>query len=268
MTQQEMSHAKFSAQKASAKKAAAAYVAALRRPTFESTVSPGCPGNDPNRGVGSYDMACAYMTNYCRARGLGDGWLTWIWRRPVNTAGHSTVPWQRAGFSCRVPAAVLASVRPGLTQDVLRRAFARLAFAKPQVHVQPEGNITLVNLPTYYEVRWPAAGYQPNEVATLTLLGRTVQIRPVAASYTYTFGDGANLGPTPSPGGTYPGGDVRHTYTERGQAPVHVRASYTGQYRLAGGAWQDIELTVPVGGPVVEVQVKEAHAVLIDGNHS
>ena len=211
-------------------------------------------------------MACPYMTDFCATNGLGDGWLTWIWRRPVNAAGHPTGPWQRAGFSCRVPAAVLAAVRPGLTQDVLRRAFARLAFARPQAHVQPEGNITLVNLPTYYEVRWPTAGYQPSEVATLTLLGRTVQIRPVAASYTYNYGDGTNSGRTTSPGGIYPDGDVRHTYTERGHAPVHIRASYTGQYRLPGGAWQNIDLTVPVDGPAVDVQVKEAHAVLIDGN--
>ena len=80
---------------------------------------------------------------------------------------------------------------------MLRRAFARLTFAKPLTHVQPEGNITLVNLPTYYQVRWPAAGYQPGEVATVTLLGRTVQIRPRATTYTYDFGDGHHAGPAP-----------------------------------------------------------------------
>ena len=45
-------------------------------------------------------------------------------------------------------------------------------FALPGVHVQPEGNVTLVNLPTYFEVRWPAQGVQPREIATVQLLGR------------------------------------------------------------------------------------------------
>jgi hypothetical protein len=147
---------------------------------------------------------------------------------------------------------------------MLQQAFARLDFAKPVTHVQPEGNVTLVNLPTYYQVRWPAAGYQPGEVATVTLLGRSVQIRPDAQQFTYDFGDGKRLGPTATMGGSYPDGDVQHLYTDTGSAPVHVRAAYTGEYRLPGGTWQNIELTVPIDGPAVAVQIKSAHAVLLD----
>ncbi|GAA4345568.1 hypothetical protein GCM10023145_02260 [Angustibacter luteus] len=158
----------------------------------------------------------------------------------------------------------MKAARPGVTQAMLRRAFARLAFAKPITYVQPEGNITLVNLPTYYQVRWPATGYQPGEVATITLLGRTVQIRPQASTYTYDFGDGHHQGPTANPGGTYPRGTIRHTYLDHGHADVHVQAAYTGQYRLPGDTWQDIDLTVPITGPPVDVQIKQAHAVLLD----
>ena len=49
-------------------------------------------------------------------------------------------------------------------------------------------------------------------VATVTLLGRSVQIRPDARQFTYDFGDGKRLGPTKSVGGTYPGGGPCGTF--------------------------------------------------------
>jgi hypothetical protein len=33
-------------------------------PTSESTVTPACPGNDPNVG-GPYDISCGYLTSIC-----------------------------------------------------------------------------------------------------------------------------------------------------------------------------------------------------------
>jgi hypothetical protein len=45
------------------------------------------------------------------------------------------------------------------------------------VHIQPEGNLTLVTLPTFFEVKWPSAGFQPGEIDTTTLLGHRVRIR-------------------------------------------------------------------------------------------
>ena len=151
---------------------------------------------------------------------------------------------------------------PGVTRGLVQRAFRQLHFAHPVVHVQPEGNVTLVNLPTYYEVRWPVEGLEPGEVASVRLLGRVVRLRPRAVSYTYRFGDGTSLGPTSDAGGTYPHGRVRHTYRRAGDVPVSIEATYTGDYQLAGGAWEPIDLRVPVAGDPVTVQVREARARL------
>ncbi|MGN6611278.1 MAG: PKD domain-containing protein, partial [Angustibacter sp.] len=145
---------------------------------------------------------------------------------------------------------------------LVQRAFRQLHFAHPGAHVQPEGNLTLVNLPTYYQVRWSKAGFEPGEEARVRLLGRTVRLRPRAVSYTYRFGDGSRLGPTSDAGGPYPGGRVRHTYERTGDVPVSVDASYTGDYQLGDGAWEPIDLTVPVGGDPVTVQVRQARARL------
>ncbi|MGN6299496.1 MAG: hypothetical protein ACTHN8_00200 [Angustibacter sp.] len=149
-----------------------------------------------------------------------------------------------------------------MTRAVVQRAFRQLHFAHPQVHVQPEGNVTLVNLATYYQVRWPAEGFEPGEVASVRLLGRTVRLRPRAVAFTYRFGDGSRLGPTSDAGGTYPSGRVRHTYQRTGDVSVSIQATYTGDYQLEGGAWEPIDLTVPVAGDPVTVQVRQARARL------
>ncbi len=210
-----------------------------------------------------YDVACEYMTSACAVRGL-DGWLVWIWTRPLSTDGTPGGPWVKTGFACQAPSAVMAA-QPGVTRAMVQRAFRQLHFAHPRVHVQPEGNRTLVNLPTYYQVIWPAGGYEPGEIAAVTLLGRTVRLRPTAVSYTFRFGDGATQGPTTDAGGTYPDGRVRHVYERTGSMRVSAVAVYSGEYSLAGDRWEPIDVTVPVEGEPVGVQVNQARARLEGG---
>jgi hypothetical protein len=230
----------------------------------ESRTTPGCPSNDPNVADATMDLACGYMTSFCPTHGLGDGWLVWSWTRPLHPDGTAAGPWTRTGSSCVRPQDVTAH-QPALTRALVQRAFRRLTFAHPRLHVQPEGNITLVNLPTYYQVTWPAEGFEPGEVASVELLGRSVQLRPKAVSYTYDFGDGASTGPTSDPGGRYPDGGIRHVYRDTAQVPVSAQVLYTGDYAVDGGAWEPIDLTVPVAGDAVTVQVKQARGQLEAG---
>ena len=107
-----------------------------KRPTSESMVTPGCPANDPNRGVETFDMACAYMTTYCSSsRAARSGWCGRGGGRLTRT-GKPAGPWVRVGSGCRAPGEVAKAVRPGITQAMLRRAFARLEFAEPH-HPRP-----------------------------------------------------------------------------------------------------------------------------------
>ena len=141
---------------------------------------------------------------------------------------------------------------------MVQRAFREVDFARPVVAVQPVGNQTLVNLETFYRVRWPRAGVAPREVATVTLLGRHVRIRPSVRSFTYSFGDGSGAGPTSDAGGVYPSGGIRHTYLSSGSVPVSVRASYTGDFSVDGGAWEPVDESVTIGGPPTGLRVREA----------
>ncbi len=233
------------------------------RTLVQTVVTPGCPGNNPNITGRPSDGACQHLVATCNDPGDVPGSIIWIWQRPANGDG----PWQHVGSRCAHDGAdTPPPAAPVITPAMVQRAFRDLPFAQPRTHVQPEGNITLVNLPTYYQVRWPTTGYQPDETAAVTLLGLTLQIRPTLTSYTYDFGDGTRHGPTTDPGGTYPHGRIRHTYRDTAAAePVRTTATYSGQYRLPGGTWQDIGITVPITGPTTTVIVKQARNRLIDG---
>lgn len=233
---------------------------AEQRPREVHTVTPGCPGNDPNTGT-AFDMGCANMSDFCETTGQRGAWLVWIWARPIDATSAPTGRWVRVGSVCRSPQQVQATV-PGVTRGLVQRAFRQLHFAHPMAHVQPEGNVTLVNLPTFYQVRWPASGFEPGEVARVELLSRTVRLRPRVVSYTYRFGDGTSLGPTGDAGGPYPTGRVRHSYERTGEVPVSIEATYTGDYQLDGGAWEPIDVTVAVIGEPVTVHVRQARARL------
>lgn len=191
--------------------------------------------------------------------------LLYVWARRVG----SEEPWQFKGQTCKasdLPAGtVMPPAIPTLAQ--IQNAFRQLPFSKPSVGIEPEGNKTLVNLPTYFRAEWPGdAGLQPGEVSTpVQLLTWSVEFRIAARSYDFHYGDGSSSGPTSDPGGVYPDGAIRHTYTEpTAGARVSVDAQLTAQYRANGGPWQDIDSVADLQDePVTTLQVREAHARLV-----
>ena len=213
-------------------------------------------------GGANADLPCGEAAQACAGNTPeeGQGPQIRLYRRELDANGAATTGWQFIGTTCLPDLAPDKSVR-GLG-DVLR-AFHDTRFAKPTVHIQPEGNLTLVTLPTYFEVKWPSAGFQPGEVDADSLLDQQIRIRPTVVGYTYAFGDGTSFGPTPSPGGIYPDGDITHAYAEAGTYDTHIDITYGGQFSVDGGAWITIPDTVTVVGPVQTVTVKTAHARLV-----
>ena len=98
---------------------------------------------------------------------------------------------------------------------------------------------------------------------TVTILGNTVRIKPVLKSNTYVFGDGASEGPTSSLGGTWPDGDVQHTYRKRGTVTTRITTVYGGQFSVNGGEFQDLPGTATLTGPAQQLQVVEAKTRLV-----
>ena len=153
--------------------------------------------------------------------------------------------------------------RPGLTMAQVVDAFHDTRFAKASLSIQPVGNVTLVRLPTYFELDWPKAGFAPGEVDRVDLAGFAVQIRPTLESVTYVYGDGTTSGPTQSLGGPYPSGDVRRAYGSAGKYPVRADVTYGGQFRVGGGQWIDIPGQVQVRGSTESLEVRTARARLV-----
>ncbi|GAA1904475.1 hypothetical protein [Lapillicoccus jejuensis] len=142
-------------------------------------------------------------------------------------------------------------------------AFHLTPWAKTQITTQPVGNKTLVGLATYYQVNWSTAGYQPDEVNTVNLLGYQVDIRPRLDHFTYVFGDGDEFGPTKELGGVYPSGTITHQYLKAGTFTSRVDTTFGADFRVNGGAWTPIPDTVTVPGPGTAIEVHTAENRLV-----
>ena len=143
---------------------------------------------------------------------------------------------------------------------MIREAFHDTDFSVPTLNIQPEHDVTLVNLPTFFEVQFPEAGFGPDEVDTpdpARLLGYRIEVRPRLKSVTYHLGI-RTIGPTTSLGGPHPTGDIRATYPQPGTHEVRVDIVYTGQFRVGGSQWFDIPGQVDLQGTPVTLTVREA----------
>jgi hypothetical protein len=234
-------------------------------PWYEyATVSPcnGYPGRPRS------DDLCGKALALC-LHDPGDGPAVAIFRREVEADGSpvsgAAGDWQPRGITCFPE--LVPGAGPVLTMAMIREAFHDTDFAVPTVNIQPEGDVTLVNLPTYFEVEFPDEGFGPDEVDTpdpARLLGHHIEVRPRLKSVTYHLGN-RTIGPTENLGGPYPTGDIIATYTEAGAVDVHADIVYTGQFRTGGSDWFDIPGEVDLRGSTVTLDVREAHARLYTG---
>jgi hypothetical protein len=146
--------------------------------------------------------------------------------------------------------AALPQVTPGMVLTAMRS----VGLPSLQAHTQPADK-TLVNFPTIFYAS--PQGF----TRTVTLLGRPVEIRATARSFTWHYGDGTTA-TTARPGAPYPAMDVTHSYTDAHTTVLtSVDVTYSGEFRVGGG-WQAIPGTVTIAGPTAPLRVSEATAVL------
>jgi hypothetical protein len=238
---------------------------------YEYTSVTNCPSSVP--GSASADSFCLAAAAACAGnspqQGLGPS--VKVFRRVVASVGASagagtgTGQWVQVGVTC-FPELVPGKRTLGMAQVV--SAFHDTRFAVPTLRIQPIGNVTLVNLPTYFELTWLSGGFQPGQVDhpdPARLLGYRVEIRPLLRDVTYVYGDGRVEGPTSRTGGSFPTGDVRHDYRAAGDVVVRADVTYGGQFRVVGGPWIDIPAQVRVPGATQTLHVATASARLYSG---
>ncbi|MDP9443286.1 MAG: hypothetical protein M3P83_02620 [Actinomycetota bacterium] len=146
-------------------------------------------------------------------------------------------------------------VPPLITPGMVLRELQRVGLPELQIRVQPAEK-TLVNFETiFYAEPEPYQGQ-------LTLLGQEVDVRAEPSTFDWTFGDGETM-QTTEPGAPYPDKTIVHEYVD---AEVTVRPSvdvtYTAEFRVNGGPWQDVGDTVTIPGPPTGLRITEATPVL------
>ncbi|AXH95767.1 hypothetical protein DV701_06165 [Ornithinimicrobium avium] len=189
-----------------------------------------------------------------------------IYRRTAEPDGSSPGDWSEIGRTCWTDSVPAASGSPAveLTEAMIVEQFHRTDFALPRAVIQPPDGSTLVNLPVYFQLDWPAAGFEPDEVDTTTLVGHEVRIRPTLIGATYVTGDGSSIGPTTSLGGGYPDGDVTHTYERSAEVSPHITVEYGGEVSVDGGEWTTIPSSATVAGPAAPLRVLASKNRLYD----
>lgn len=229
---------------------------------YEHGFTPMCSTEPPATLVPS---TCQQAYRYCNSTGDPrdrGSMAVWPWRRLKAPPGS---PWEQVGVPVCDKAPSAGAAVPSLGD--IQRAFRALPFSTPTVSIQPVGNVTLVNLPTFYRATWPDdQGLRPGEISRpVQLLTWSVQFRVTARTYDFHFGDGTSTGPVTDAGGVYPDGAIRHTYTHPiPTADVRVDATLTGQFRANGGQWVDIDTVADIQDePVTTLHVKQAHARLV-----
>lgn len=203
---------------------------------------------------------CSYAMQGCQFNDPPSDQPLMVLSRRVRDSGDTWQVLRRVCGPDEVPPGTEVPAIPTLAQ--IEQAFRSLPFGKPSVSVQPVGGVTLVNLPTFYAVSWPDdATLVPGEVSDpVQLLSWSVEFRVASRDYEFDFGDGASSGRTTDPGGVYPDGGVRHTYVRAAKsADVRVDAWLSGEYRVNGGGWQQIDAVADLQDePVTALEVRTA----------
>ena len=205
-----------------------------------------------------HDVACSPSVAQCAGNppSAGRGPGVWVYQRMM-TAPPSG--WTQIGWTCW-PELVPGDSSPSMA--MIEAAFHRTRFAVPTVNIQPEGDVTLVTLPTHFEVVWPLVGFAPEEIDQVDpglMFGFDVRIKPVLGDVTYHFGDGTSAGPTMDLGGPYPSGGIVKVYPSAGVFRVRVDARVLGQVSISGSDWIDIPGEASLTGSPVVLTVKTAN---------
>lgn len=165
------------------------------------------------------------------------------------------------------PAAPQARPQPATTEtkeevpEVSASDFAVLPIKAPKVGADLDG-FGLRNGVTNIYV---TGGVQ---VLQTDVLGQGVQVRATPVAYAFDYGDGSPINRTKKPGAPLPVGTLRnpdtafetdtatsHRYKETGTYYASVTTTFSGEYRVAGGPWQQIQGTTDVSGAPFTIDI-------------
>ena len=203
-------------------------------------LQPGTPSTDPfqykyelqcHLGGGDFDAECLARAVDCSSGPDGKPGIPVVWLKAP--AGIANPSWTyHSGPTC------LFDPRP---EDLLpriaamiQREFQRLPISAGSATAQPSPN-TLRGAETNF---FASAADQQFDI---TILAQAVHVVAKPAEYTWSYGDGASLGPHTAAGGPLPQdrwGEktlTSHVYAQTGNFPVVLTTHFQGTYSVNGG---------------------------------
>ncbi|MFE4195778.1 hypothetical protein ACFRJ9_07930 [Paenarthrobacter sp. NPDC056912] len=104
----------------------------------------------------------------------------------------------------------------------------------------------------------------------ITILGQAVHLTATPTNYTYTFGDGTTLGPTPAAGYPIPQTQwlttntrTSHNYTQTGNYQATLTTTFTGTYSVNNGPPLPINGTLDLTTPPKTIRVWTTEKALV-----
>lgn len=176
------------------------------------------------------------------------------------------------GYDCRAPGTAAPAAGTGAgtnapTADapapivitVSLSDFADMPIKPLAAHAGPADGWLPVNMPN---VLYTDTKAQELEVE---LLDTPVAIRATPISYDWDLGDGNTI-TTDNPGKPYPSEIVSSTYSTEGWYDITLTTTFTGQFAVDGGPWQDIAGSIDVASEPVPVYSKSLESRLVEGD--
>ncbi len=171
--------------------------------------------------------------------------------------------WVYTGAGCTA-----LTARPQVTPLLARQEIEKLV-PRPGIGVAPPGGKTLVNVQTVLWANTPA----DRGLGTVTLLGTyRVALRVQVQQVAWAFGDGVTE-IADGPGLPYRKGEhcttvtcpghFGHVYATTGTMTITEQVTWSGQYSVNGGAWQDVAGAVDGPAATAQVTVVQARGVLV-----
>lgn len=145
---------------------------------------------------------------------------------------------------------------PPVTPGLVSTAFQRIPLPPSTFTIQPPGGKTLVNFDTNFFTE------KETLYRTVRLLGRRVELRIDAHSYTWHFGDGESISTT-KPGAPFPKLQITHNYLAKDSYRPSLDTTWVADYRVDGGAWQAVPGSVTIAGTPVDLRAIEARPTLV-----
>ncbi|MEQ4566838.1 hypothetical protein [Paenarthrobacter sp. CAP02] len=210
------------------------------------TKDPGCDALDCPPKTSGADEGTPVIWKEAPKAITNPGWTDWL---PVSgpTCLYDTKPEN-----------VLANIAARILND-----FRQLPINPGTLQAQPFPN-TLKGGPTNFYTT------PQQQTFDLTILGQNIHLTATPTNYTYNYGDGTTLGPTPQAG--YPIPQTQwlttntrssHTYTQTGNYPTTLTTTYTGTYSVNNGPPLPINGTLTLTTPPTTIHVWKTEIALV-----